>query len=216
MDFKSVGLKVGLFYGGKQNAVLSQQENFDVILTTMGTKCLFKHHFHRRIVDECHQGSYGEWMRTYSDYSWCVSGTPFSSSLSDLQRSASFLGHWMMGSDIRQYCDSKVRHLAKQNVVLVLRSLMIRHTKSQRIGGEIALALPDSSTETVSLTMNSTERDHYTRADLWTYYYGRILSTFAVEMRLGNRRQVAANCGSMALLPTEQKTKLSFLIQGIL
>jgi hypothetical protein len=42
-----------------------------------------------------------------------------------------------------------------------LRKVMIRHTKSQRIGGEVALALPDADCQTVWLEMTDDERMLY-------------------------------------------------------
>ena len=45
-----------------------------------------------------------------------------------------------------------------------LAPFMIRHTKSQRIGGQEALALPASVARTVMLTMSSDESDLYRRA----------------------------------------------------
>ena len=39
--------------------------------------------------------------------------------------------------------------------------VMIRHTKSQRIGGDVALALPDSDSKTIYLDMTDDERTMY-------------------------------------------------------
>lgn len=49
-------------------------------------------------------------------------------------------------------------------LVRVLQEVMIRHTKSQRIGGDVALALPDSQSSTVWLTMTPDERTLYSQS----------------------------------------------------
>ena len=44
-----------------------------------------------------------------------------------------------------------------------LKLHMIRHTKSQRIGGEVALALPEADCDTIFLDMSFEERSAYVR-----------------------------------------------------
>ena len=48
--------------------------------------------------------------------------------------------------------------MSNEAVIDRLRSVMIRHTKSQRIGGTVALALPDADLQTVWLSMSADER----------------------------------------------------------
>ena len=47
--------------------------------------------------------------------------------------------------------------LGNDEVVDRLKKIMIRHTKSQRIGGEVALSLPDTDHATVWLDMSDDE-----------------------------------------------------------
>ena len=50
-----------------------------------------------------------------------------------------------------------------EQVVASLRKIMIRHTKSMRIGGSVALALPDADCETVRPASHAdrpSRRDH--------------------------------------------------------
>ena len=47
--------------------------------------------------------------------------------------------------------------LDNDEVVDRLKKIMIRHTKSQRIGGEVALSLPDTDHATVWLDMSDDE-----------------------------------------------------------
>ena len=53
------------------------------------------------------------------------------------------------------------RCVSNQKIVDELRKLMIRHTKSQRIGGEAALSLPEADCQTVWVTMTPHERVLY-------------------------------------------------------
>jgi hypothetical protein len=48
--------------------------------------------------------------------------------------------------------------MTNEDIVERLRCAMVRHTKSMRIGGEVALALPDADHQTVWLTMSEDER----------------------------------------------------------
>lgn len=50
---------------------------------------------------------------------------------------------------------------ARGELVRYMQEVMIRHTKSQRIGGDVALALPDSDSATVLLEMTQDERTLY-------------------------------------------------------
>ena len=53
------------------------------------------------------------------------------------------------------------RQVQNEELVERLRKLIIRHTKSQRIGGEVALALPETECSTVWLDMSDDERVMY-------------------------------------------------------
>eukprot|EP00900_Chrysochromulina_parva_P017403 jgi/Chrpa1/25664/Chrysochromulina_OHIO_Genome00026479-RA len=54
-----------------------------------------------------------------------------------------------------------VDELPNQEVVDLMRKFMIRHTKSMRIGGDVALALPDAECKTVWLDMSTDEKVLY-------------------------------------------------------
>jgi len=214
------GLKVGLYYAGTKERTVKQKSELDVIVTTYDvvTRKDFDSAliFHRIIVDESHQGVRNNATYFKGQFVWCVTGTPFSSSLSDLSRSSHILGHWSGGCCLRDWVNAR----GSPKVVSLLRSVMIRHTKSQRIGGELALALPDSSTETVWLNMNDRERSCYQSAKLKRYEGSSPLKTFGLEMILLQRRRVCANIAINVFppeegVPIEQKTKLSYLIQDL-
>ena len=138
---------------------------------------------HRLIVDESHllggkswKGLIYKFLRVRADHTWCVTGTPFSAGLPDLDYQARLLGHWTDGMHLSakikgrytkdmtseqwlQYAKGGgVGKLTNEELVAELRTLMIRHVKAQRIGGEVALALPDASSETVWLQMSADEK----------------------------------------------------------
>lgn len=88
-----------------------------------------------------------------------MTGTPFSHSLVQLQRQSQFIGQWTDGLELR--AASQSRALSNDELVQKFRRLIIRHSKAQRIGGEVALALPASDCETVLLDMNEADRTLY-------------------------------------------------------
>ena len=135
---------------------------------------------HRLILDESHlyeRGADPKLPTTrmfkgrtdhYSpDVVWCVTGTPFSHSLEQLETQARLVGHWKHGlnlsvllRDCKQtqsgvqigwdHVSSTPRlSMTNQQVADKLKQVMIRHSKSQRIQGAEALSLPDSEVATV-------------------------------------------------------------------
>ena len=110
------------------------------------------------------------------DVVWCVTGTPFSHSLEQLETQARLVGQWKHGlnvSDLLRKCkqaksgeqygwdhfnNAPRLTITNQQVADKLKQVMIRHSKSQRIQGAEALSLPDSEVATVWLTMSEDER----------------------------------------------------------
>ena len=82
---------------------------------------------------------------------WLVSGT-FSTSLRQLVNQVKLLG-----CD-SEYLDATTYYSSNEAVVAWFKGRMICHTKNQRIGGEVALALPDADCQTKWLTMSDDER----------------------------------------------------------
>ena len=96
--------------------------------------------FHRKIIDEFH-GDYGVENPTVSasaNFTWCVSGTPLTS-IKSIFKTSELLGLRRLNEAILSFDEDRL--------VEELKTVMIRHTKSQQIDGEDALALPDSRTE---------------------------------------------------------------------
>jgi hypothetical protein len=127
---------------------------------------------HRLVVDESHLLDERSWKPKFSQICsvpahnvWCVTGTPFSAGVIDLRSQSMLLGQYQYGHRMRKFMSEAIRDrsgivLGDQNkeVVDALRTIMIRHTKSQRIGGEVALALPDADCQTVWLEMSADEK----------------------------------------------------------
>ena len=90
-------------------------------------------------------------MTVNTERVWLVSGTPFSTSLQQLTPQAQLLG-------ISTKFSQAVRSDTNEALVDWLRQRMIRHTKNMRIGGEVALALPDADCETIWIEMSEDER----------------------------------------------------------
>ena len=118
--------------------------------------------FHRLIVDESHLLGRGgsavlpiePLLAVRATYVWCVSGTPMSTDLqSDLTPQAVLLGQPSL-------IDRLTRLRDERQVADTLRSLMIRHTKSQRLDdGSLALVLrkADVKIEWLGMTAHETE-----------------------------------------------------------
>jgi len=111
---------------------------------------------------------------------WGVTATPATTSIRDLDRQLQFirLGHKSSsfpflfgGSPSGVECNSLRNAISSHscqptettfnNLVTLLKTFMVRHTKSQRINGSEALALPPSTTSTVMLTMFKDEDEAF-------------------------------------------------------
>lgn len=274
-------LRVGWYYGSQKDKIYPDLAGYDVVLTTFHSSLftggwLQYIQFHRLIIDECHSKDAIIWHGMAADapghyrFAWGVTGTPLSSSVSDLQNMAAMLGQWRsvrhgrdaaMSRDFQNKLDKApvAGHVKNSSGALclelyqyqdadrraelpgVLKRIMIRHSKSQRIGGEVALALPEADCETVWLDMSTPERK--------IYQYGATCKrltelmadpdvkekakTFHVENILRERRQACAGVGTIPkgwverggrvkdqyaeLVPTlSQQTKLQALLNDLL
>ena len=164
------GLKVVTYhsmdYGAgaeAQEAALRRLSGADVILTSiymdlskkLRTRQLGKHGIRRLIIDESHLAAATSKTRknvsTFEPrFVWMLTGTPISSSTSDL----SFGMVSLLGTPpiIRPFLDGdgSFQPPPSASLATVLRKLIIRHLKSQRIGGEAALSLPEKRDDRVA------------------------------------------------------------------
>ena len=120
--------------------------------------------FHRVVHDESHLFSKGASCNVgransiYAGRRWAVTATPCVDSMSELSAQLRFLGLYS-NTDFSKIMSSYTTPL--NQAAELLGKYMVRHTKSQRIGGDVALALPDATTTTIFLDMTLDERILY-------------------------------------------------------
>ena len=177
------------WYGGRryQVAAISPQE-IQCIKEQDSLDTLFMNiQFHRKIIDEFH-GDYGVENPTVSasaNFTWCVSGTPLTS-IKSIFKTSELLGLRRLNEAILSFDEDRL--------VEELKTVMIRHTKSQQIDGEDALALPDSRTEKMWVNFTAQERTQYAAAARQSK--GAISidrPAFTCELSLTSRRQICAD-----------------------
>ncbi|KAL9189332.1 hypothetical protein ACHAXT_011822 [Thalassiosira profunda] len=150
-------------------ASIPSLNEIDVIISTSTfhwpkeiTRCV---EFHRVVHDESHllgkgsSASISSANAIKSPRRWGVTATPATHSASELTRQLSFI-QCDRNSSLRLAISSFQSQATEphfNHLVDLLQAYMIRHTKSQRIGGSAALALPPSTTSTVMLTMSAEE-----------------------------------------------------------
>ena len=188
------GLVVHTYYASSKNKrkAIEALRDADVLITTphmnIGEAFLARVRLHRLVLDEAHllnPGSttaqkLGSLMRYQATHAWCVTGTPFSTSLRQLLPQAKLLGQDEAGICVNDFVNGRKRAgwvppssgsawknhwprdtVKNDEVTALLRKAMIRHTKAMRIGGAVALALPDADVQTLWLDMSDDERRLY-------------------------------------------------------
>ncbi len=162
---------------------LADLADADVIVTTstVAWSSVFTKHYkyHRVVVDESHlfgtvSARLPHACGLFTDRKWNVTATPMTSSSSDLRKQVVFLG-----------LEGERNAMSTEDF---LKKYMIRHTKSQRINGDVALGLPESTTTVKMITMTSWERRTFKEAWMSKQYafYGRSFGgmlTKVVDMR---------------------------------
>lgn len=175
------GLKVARYHGRKRVTV-EDLHSLDVIISSStfnwNTELTGAFKFHRVVVDESHlfataaaSAKISIAMRKHSTFRWCVTATPCVSSAADLKKQLMFLnsGGRFSRFESLQAAAFRFTRLTKRStesskkqafygLMDEMKTCMIRHTKSQRIHGSEALALPESTTTTVYLNMSVQER----------------------------------------------------------
>ena len=123
--------------------------------------------FHRVVQDESHlfataqvSANVEHALKIRGTRRWCVTATPMMSGLRELSVQAKFLEFEIPLLRTLRVVD-KASFLLATNL---LKKLMTRHTKSQRINGSSALALPSTTTTAVLITMDDKEKRLYSRA----------------------------------------------------
>ena len=176
----SPGLVVKTFHNSRSKETsLFAETDVDIIISTstfkwpaVVTNCL---EFHRVIHDESHllkrRGvsanlEYANMIT--SPLRWGVTATPATNSYMDLIPQLTFINGNVDSSTLQIRNINAVQYNPDEasfnNLVTWLKTYyMVRHTKSQRINGSEALALPPSTTSTVMLEMSKFEDEAFNR-----------------------------------------------------
>lgn len=101
----------------------------------------------------------------------------------------------------------------RQEVVICLQAVMIRHTKAQQIGGEVALTLPPLDLDTEFIPMAADEQQRYSRAVREELEEGRLQRQLAagVTSDVGLQQSLALR---MSVCSSAQ-TKLEALVSDV-
>lgn len=177
------GLKVGRYHPSSGKYIMYKDlHELDVVVSSSTfdwrTNITDNFEFHRVVVDEAHlfASASASHYKANAKVS-AVTATPCVSSVSQLTRQMSFLSggqvfrnRHVIQSAVNQFDRLNRRSTAfrkKQAFYTLLDALkpcMIRHTKSQRIHGSAALALPASTTTAVYHDMTPKERGRFAHA----------------------------------------------------
>lgn len=147
-------------YHGKSVPTRHQIKSADIIISTAtfewDSSIAGKFLFRRHVWDESHLKSSSAradfLAKVDASFKWCVSATPVTSSLFELDAQFAFL---RMPDILRR---------GMQTSVEVVQEHMIRHLKSQVIQGSSALTLPASTTSIVLIDPSDAEREKYKSA----------------------------------------------------
>ena len=138
-------------------------------------------------LSECHERHSVDYARKFDSCNfWGLTGTPMTSDRSELGAMLRALGH-NVGANAQTFglgigtaapiWPQNNQALQDQAFIEKMRKLMIRHTKSQQIHGQTALALPELDAATVWLDMTPLERRAYDVAKRFDYRAHELKST---------------------------------------
>ena len=238
-------IRVGWYYsrpGLPKGHLYFNIHNVDVVLTTHGTK-LFSElptgagfRIHRLIIDEAHLPQSKRFYQNHgpvtADNVWAVTGTPICSSLTDdLRLHARQIGHWDRGLKLDiitgsvfkdRNCIHYMRAL-REEVPLILRHLMVRHTKKMYseddsgdgvAGDDAAMPMQSVTNQLIWLDMDDTERrayDRLCRSDP-IHIHGKVTNMFRVEVALS--KHISA-CSGILGENDHHGSKFQYLLQDV-
>lgn len=197
----------------------AMMKDADIIVTSgtfnvfMGMKGI-KYVFNRLVIDEAHLlGTSSMRKETQvrsllAERRWCVTATPCVSSVNELMNQLYVIGQneIQILSVLRQLQGKETFSAA----VSLLKKFMSRHTKDQRINGRAALALPASSTETVTVSMTPNDFHMYQQAMYHISSY-----TLSEMQQRGAKTATFELRVAHALLGIQSPTKIGLLISDL-
>ena len=165
------------------------------------------HGIRRLVIDESHLAAATSLTRKNvagfePRFVWMLTGTPISSSTSDLSFGmVSLLGKPPLVEPFLTAggeAGEEFRPPPSASLATVLRKLVTRHLKSQRIGGQEALSLPEKEVAVVWLAMQPDERALYRKAAAHEEFrVGHVRAAGApghrLDLAVAIRRQAASN-----------------------
>jgi len=207
------GLNVGVYHNPSGKCICRNDlYALDVIISTSTfewNKDISRNFkFHRVVVDESHlfatapsSAKIQYATAKSSSFRWCVTATPFTTSIAELQKQLQFLNHGRVGFSLSHSLRAvlgafqsltvrspqTVKKQAFYDLADVLKKCMIRHTKVQRIHGSEALALPASTTTTIYIDMTQQEREWFDHAHVKK-------STLMRMLQRGDKVMALQNC----------------------
>jgi len=174
-------LKILCYYGGKRPKDPKIVADYDFVLTTYGiikhkketeNAVLQKIDWHRVVLDESHSIKAGNTAQTKQCVAfsaktrWCLTGTPFVSTLKDAHQQFHFLGAgepvctpvtWT--NAVKDMTSGK--HEKLTGIFRLFKKLVIRHRKDQQFNGEPIVTLPPKKEEFVPITMPAKQMGLY-------------------------------------------------------
>jgi len=145
--------------------------------------------WHRVVLDESHNvkslkaGHSQACCELKSLNRWCATGTPCGTSVQDLMGQLAFLKLAPLSNPtiFKKYFTALFERVADyrfhqtgSQMLSLLKACTIRHTKSQKIGGQTVLTLPKRTDIDVKIVLTPSERQLYTKAEqrAKSYYRG--------------------------------------------
>jgi len=164
--------------------------------------------WHRIILDESHNIKMEKTGHTVACTAlrgilrWCATGTPFGTTVADLSGQFKFLHfHPLSNPTIfkKHVLLPFERSSGFQPIASILKSMMMRHTKAQKIGGQTVLALPPRNDVDIKVALSEEERQLYKRCE------ENALKFFTDIQRRGDRHVAKATFSLLSsLLPLRQ------------
>lgn len=176
-------LKVLCWYGSRTTRpdVLA---SYDVVLTTYGILSAGSHHpllhilWHRIITDESTYlkgggiGCHKEYMDLIARRRWAISGTPFGDDFQKFLPTMRFIGvtPFASGHHFQRLAlalstplehPKLARSLSVPRFAYVMKNILIRHVKNQRLHGEPLVELPRATGRCVSIILGADEKREY-------------------------------------------------------
>jgi len=186
---KDEALSIYQYHGSSRKKDPKFLADHDVVVTTYATlgtdfgssafrphksaSPLHEIHWHRIVLDESHNVKNSKSQHSKACCAlkslnrWCATGTPVGTTVQDLQGQLQFLHfHPLCNPSVfKRMFETPLTssdHSGHNKAIFsVLKNLTIRHTKSQKIGGQTVLTLPPRTDVDIKIVLTEPERELY-------------------------------------------------------